>query len=157
MFVQSFEVANLRWLAPRLKVPVVQLTSATGAPYDFVAAGDPRTYADLLTPAGLRWVADYADGLGPEKNQVIPRDAAGFLLAPTALVRDAHRAGLTVHPYTFRAENQFLPADFRSSTVPAEYGDILAEIAAFRAAGIDGLFTDNPDIAVAARDDKPAA
>jgi glycerophosphoryl diester phosphodiesterase len=157
VFVQSFEVSNLRWLDPRLNVPLVQLTSATGAPFDFVDSGDPRTYADLLTPSGLRWVSRYADGLGPEKNQVIPRDAAGFLGRPTSLVADAHRAGLDVHPYTFRAENQFLPADFRSSAVPVAYGDLFAEIAAFRATGVDGLFTDNPDVAVAARDDRLAA
>jgi len=157
VYVQSFEVSNLKELDPKLNVPLVQLTSATGAPYDFVHTGDPRTYADLVTAAGLREVSRYADGLGPEKSQVIPRDASGFLTSPTALVRDAHRAGLDVHPYTFRAENQFLPADFRSSTVPAEYGDLFAEIEAFRAAGIDGLFTDNPDVAVAARDERAAA
>jgi glycerophosphoryl diester phosphodiesterase len=156
VYVQSFEVSNLQWLDPRLNVPLVQLTSASGRPYDFTVAGDPRTYADLVSTTGLRWVSRYADGLGPEKSQVIPRDTAGFLLEPTALVRDAHRAGLDVHPYTFRVENQFLPADFRSSAVPADYGDLFAEIAAFRATGIDGLFTDNPDVAVAARDDRLA-
>ncbi|MCT2586006.1 glycerophosphodiester phosphodiesterase [Actinophytocola gossypii] len=156
VYVQSFEVSNLRWLDSRLRVPLVQLTSASGAPYDFVATGDPRTYADLVTRSGLRWVSRYADGLGPAKDQVIPRDEAGFLTEPTSLVRDAHRAGLEVHPYTFRAENQFLPADFRTSDVPAEYGDMFAELAAFRAAGVDGVFTDNPDIAVAARDDRLA-
>jgi glycerophosphoryl diester phosphodiesterase len=82
----------------------------------------------------------------------IPRDAAGFLTTPTTLVRDAHRAGLVVHPYTFRAENTFLPADFRSSAVASEYGDLFAEIEVFRAAGVDGLFTDNTDIAVAQED-----
>jgi glycerophosphoryl diester phosphodiesterase len=153
VYVQSFEVSNLQWLDGRLNVPLVQLTSASGAPYDFVDSGDPRTYADLVTASGLRWVARYADGLGPEKGQVIPRDADGFLLSPTSLVRDAHRAGLDVHPYTFRAENAFLPADFRSSAVAAEYGDLFAEIEAFRATGIDGLFTDNADIAIAQRDD----
>jgi glycerophosphoryl diester phosphodiesterase len=157
VFVQSFEVSNLQQLDRVLNVPLVQLTGATGAPFDFVDSGDPRTYADLTTAAGLREVAEYADGLGPDKNQVIPRDAAGFLLEPTTLVRDAHRAGLVVHPYTFRAENTFLPADFRSSAVPAEYGDLFGEIAAFRATGIDGLFTDNPDIAIAQRDDRLAA
>jgi glycerophosphoryl diester phosphodiesterase len=111
----------------------------------------------MTTPAGLREVARYADGIGPDKNQIIPRDAAGFLQAPTTLVRDAHRAGLVVHPYTFRAENSFLPADFRSSAVPSEYGDLFAEIATFRATGIDGLFTDNTDIAIAQRDDRLAA
>jgi glycerophosphoryl diester phosphodiesterase len=149
VFVQSFEVSNLIELHRRLRVPLVQLTSATGAPFDFVDSGDPRTYQDIVSPAGLRDVARYAKGLGPEKGQIIPRDAAGFLTTPTTLVADAHRAGLQVHPYTFRAENTFLPADFRSSTVPSAYGDLFAEIAEFRATGIDGLFTDNPDIAVA--------
>jgi glycerophosphoryl diester phosphodiesterase len=157
VFVQSFEVSNLQQLDPKLHVPLVQLTGATGAPFDFVDTGDPRTYADMTTPAGLRDVAKYADGLGPDKNQIIPRDDAGFLLEPTTLVTDAHRAGLVVHPYTFRAENTFLPADFRSSDVPAAYGDLFAEIAAFRATGIDGLFTDNTDIAVAQRDERLAA
>jgi glycerophosphoryl diester phosphodiesterase len=149
VFVQSFEVTNLIQLHRVLRVPLVQLTSATGAPFDFVDSGDPRTYADITSAAGLRDVARYAKGLGPDKNQIIPRDAAGFLLAPTTLVRDAHRAGLKVHPYTFRAENTFLPADFRSSDVPYQYGDLFSEIAVFKATGIDGLFTDNTDIAVA--------
>jgi glycerophosphoryl diester phosphodiesterase len=149
VYVQSFEVTNLIELHRVLRVPLVQLTSASGAPFDFVDSGDPRTYADIVSPAGLRDVAKYAKGLGPDKGQVIPRDAAGFLTTPTTLVRDAHRAGLVVHPYTFRVENSFLPADFRSSAVPYQYGDLFAEIAEFRATGIDGLFTDNPDVAVA--------
>ena len=149
VFVQSFEVTNLIQLHKVLRVPLVQLTSASGAPFDFVDSGDPRTYKDITSPAGLRDVAKYAKGLGPDKNQIIPRDAAGFLTTPTTLVADAHRVGLKVHPYTFRAENTFLPADFRSSAVPSAYGDLFAEIAAFRATGIDGLFTDNTDIAVA--------
>jgi glycerophosphoryl diester phosphodiesterase len=149
VFVQSFEVTNLIQLHKVLRVPLVQLTSATGAPFDFVDSGDPRTYADITSATGLKDVAKYAKGLGPDKNQIIPRDAAGFLLAPTTLVRDAHRAGLRVHPYTFRAENTFLPADFRSSADPNAYGDLFGEIAVFKATGIDGLFTDNTDIAVA--------
>ena len=149
VYVQSFEVTNLIELRRVLRVPLVQLTSASGAPFDFVDSGDPRTYKDIVSPAGLRDVAKYAKGLGPEKGQIIPRDAAGFLTTPTTLVADAHRAGLVVHPYTFRVENAFLPADFRSSTVPSQYGDLFAEIETFREAGIDGLFTDNPDVAVA--------
>jgi glycerophosphoryl diester phosphodiesterase len=149
VFVQSFEVGNLIQLHKVLRVPLVQLTGATGAPFDFVDSGDPRTYADITSAKGLKDVAKYAKGLGPDKGQIIPRDAAGFLLAPTTLVRDAHRVGLKVHPYTFRAENTFLPADFRSSAVPAAYGDLFSEIAVFKATGIDGLFTDNTDIAVA--------
>ncbi|SDC88113.1 glycerophosphodiester phosphodiesterase [Actinokineospora iranica] len=151
VFVQSFEVSNLKALRKRLRVPLIQLTSASGAPYDFVASGDPRKYADLLTPAGLREIAEYAYGIGPAKDQVIPRDATGGLAAPTALVGDAHAAGLKVHPYTFRAENSFLPPRLRTSTVGSDYGDLFTELSAFWAAGVDGVFTDNPDIAVASR------
>ncbi|MEU4608545.1 glycerophosphodiester phosphodiesterase [Kribbella sp. NPDC023972] len=149
VFVQSFEVSNLKALRPQLRVPLVQLTSSSGAPYDFVVAGDKRTYADIVSPAGLREVATYAKGLGPSKDQVIPLDAAGKLGQPTALVANAHRAGLVVHPYTFRVENNFLPANFDSSAVAADSGNLFGEIAAYRKAGIDGLFTDNTDIAVA--------
>jgi glycerophosphoryl diester phosphodiesterase len=153
VFVQSFEVGNLRALDPVLRVPLVQLFSATGKPYDFVVSGDPRTYADLATPAGLREIAGYADGIGPDKNQIVPRDASGALLHPTRLVADAHRAGLLVHPYTFRNENNFLPLDFRSGTDPAAYGDAFAEYELFFGLGVDGLFTDNADTAVEARRD----
>ncbi|WP_020392439.1 glycerophosphodiester phosphodiesterase [Kribbella catacumbae] len=150
VFVQSFEVANLKALDKQLRVPLVQLTSASGAPYDFVVSGDKRTYADVVSANGLREVATYADGVGPAKDQVIPLDSTGKLGTPTALVRDAHRAGLVVHPYTFRVENNFLPANLRSSTVLADSGNLFAEIDTFRKAGIDGLFSDNADIALAA-------
>lgn len=150
VFVQSFEVSNLKDLRRQLRVPLVQLIDGAGAPYDFVAAGDPRTYDDLVKPAGLAEIARYADGIGPAKDRIIPRDAAGNLLQPTSLVADAHRVRLLLHPFTFRAENNFLPANLRSSANPAEYGDLFGELAAFAAAGIDGLFTDNPDVAVAA-------
>ncbi len=150
LFVQSFEVTHLRTLRPALRVRLTQLVEAGGAPADLVAAGDPRTSADLLTPAGLAGIAAYADGLGPAKDLVIPRGAAG-LGAPTPLVADAHAAGLLVHPWTFRNENCFLPADLRRGENPADYGDVFGEYAAFLAAGVDGLFTDNPDTAVTAR------
>ncbi|HKS45573.1 MAG TPA: glycerophosphodiester phosphodiesterase [Amycolatopsis sp.] len=148
--IQSFEVSNLKALHRQVRVPLVQLTSATGAPADFVAKGDPRTYADLVTPAGLKEISTYADYLGPEKAQIIPRDAAGNLAAPTSLVKDAHDAGLKVVPYTFRNENSFLPANLRSSSSPAAWGDVFAEEAAFLATGIDGFFADQPDTALIA-------
>jgi glycerophosphoryl diester phosphodiesterase len=153
VYVQSFEVGNLKALNQVLRVNLVQLTSATGAPYDFVASGDPRTYADLVTPAGLRQIARYADVLGPDKNQIVPRDASGALLAPTTLVRDAHRAGLDVVPYTFRNENAFLPLDYRRGTDPAQYGNAFAEYELFFSLGVDGLFSDNSDTAREARDE----
>ena len=157
VWVQSFEVGNLIALRSQLKVHLVQLTSATGAPYDFVASGDPRTYADLTTPAGLRGVARYADWLGPDKNQIVPRDADGRLLAPTTLIRDAHRVRLSVVPYTFRNENTFLPLDFRRGADPAAYGDAFAEYALFFSLGVDGVFSDNSDTAREARDEFDAA
>jgi glycerophosphoryl diester phosphodiesterase len=156
VFIQSFEVANLRELNRRTRVPLVQLLDATGQPYDFVVAGDPRTYQDLATPEGLREIATYADGVGPNKNLIVPRDDAGNLLDPTSFVRDAHRAGLVVHPWTFRKENYFLPNDFRQGN-PASpeflraTGNAPAEFRLFFRLGVDGLFSDHPDTAVASR------
>jgi glycerophosphoryl diester phosphodiesterase len=156
VFIQSFEVANLKELNRRTRVPLVQLLDATGRPYDFVVAGDPRTYADLATPEGLREIATYADGVGPNKNLIVPRDDAGNLLDPTSFVRDAHRAGLQVHPWTFRKENNFLPNDFRQGNPASPFfllatGDAPGELRLFFRLGVDGLFTDHPDTAVATR------
>jgi glycerophosphoryl diester phosphodiesterase len=148
VFVQSFEAHNLQALHDeyRLRVPLVFLTSTTGTPFK-----DPRSYADYTTPAGLKDLAAFASGIGPDKNQVIPRKADGTLADPTSLVADAHRAGLTLHPYTFRAENQFLPADYRVTSDPNAYGRAIDEQVTFLRAGIDGLFTDQADIGVLAR------
>ncbi len=154
VFIQSFEITNLIQLRTQFKVKnkLVFLTSATGAPFDLSSRHDPRTYADLTTPTGLAWLAKTIDGIGPDKIQVIPHDAAGNLGTPTTLVKDAHRAGLLVHPYTFRAENDFLPTDFKVGTDPSDYGRILDEITAYLNTGIDGFFTDQADIGVLARD-----
>lgn len=150
--IQSFEVGNLQYLHRHSRIPLVQLTSAAGAPADFVAKGDPRTYADITSPTGLKQVARYATWLGPDKAQIVPLDATtGRMKAPTSLVRDSHRVGLKVVPYTFRDENNFLPADFKSDANPADYGDALAEDTVFYSLGIDGIFTDNADTAVLAR------
>ena len=157
VFVQSFETANLRELAEDgLEVPLVQLLSATGAPYDLVAAGEDTTYADLSSAEGLEGVAEYASGVGPEKAQVVPRTADDELGEPTSFVDDAHDAGLLVHPYTFRNENSFLPAELREGEGQAEdlddYGRALEEQRIFLELGVDGLFTDNPDTGVVARE-----
>ena len=155
VFVQSFEVSNLQELSRQVKVPLVQLTSATGRPYDFTAKATP----DLRRPHDGRRLAvgrTYADGLGPDKNQIVPRDAQNRLLAPTSLVNDAHRAGLKVHPYTFRPENNFLAADHREGN-PANpeflraRGNQPAELKLFFKLGVDGVFADNADTAVAVR------
>ncbi len=148
VWIQSFEAANLKVLHQqyRVQVNLVFLTSAAGSPFN-----DPQTYAQHLTPAGLKELSSYVDGIGPDKSQIIPRNADATLGTPTSLVRDAHHAGLKVIPYTFRAENQFLPADYRVGTDPNAYGRAIDEQITFLATGIDGLFTDQPDIGVLSR------
>ena len=159
IFIQSFELTNLQDLREQfgVKARLVFLTSASGAPYDLASTGDPRTYADLTTAAGLGAMAGIVNGIGPDKNQVIGRNADGTLAKPTTLVADAHAAGLLVHPYTFRAENTFLPLDFRVGTDATAYGRAIDEQVRFLQTGIDGLFTDQSDIGVIARSEFLAA
>jgi glycerophosphoryl diester phosphodiesterase len=148
VFIQSFEIANLKALDAITELPLVQLLWKEGRPFDVQARDGTTSYDDMATAAGLEAIAAYADGVGPEKNHfVIPLDADGRLDAArtTRFVADAHAAGLVVHPYTFRAENQFLPVQYRSPGPATAAGDGSAEIEAFLAAGIDGFFTDNPD------------
>ena len=154
VFIQSFEVANLKEMRGMTDLPIVQLLSASGQPEDFRLAGSSRTYADIASAAGLREVAQYANGVGPAKDMIIPRDANNNLGIPTMLVRDAHAAGLVLHPYTFRPENPFLPASMRKDNPasPTTRGDLAAEITAFLQAGVDGVFTDDPAVGRAALD-----
>jgi glycerophosphoryl diester phosphodiesterase len=154
--VQSFEIGNLMRLNRQLPgVPLVQLFDAkTRKPGDVLAAEGATTYGDMATPAGLRAVARYADIAGPAKDYIVPRDASGASLPPTTFVADAHAAGLDVVPYTFRNENQFLPLELRKGSDPNAYGNAIAEYEQFFALGVDGLFSDNPDTAKAARDDE---
>lgn len=152
VFIQSFETSNLRRLNRLTNLKLVQLINSTGAPYDLVAKGDPRTYADLVTAVGLREIATYADGIGPNKDVLIPRTAEGFLAQPTSVVSLAHRFGLLVHAFTFRDENVFLPADYRVGADPNVKGDAFSEYERFFDLGIDGVFADYPDTAIEARD-----
>ena len=151
-FIQCFEVSNLKAMRRMTDLPIVQLMEAEGAPYDFVLNDDRRTYRDLSTREGLAEIATYANAIGPHKLQVIPRTAADLLAAPTSLIAEAHAQGLQVHAYTFRAENQYLPRDLRSSADGCELGDMEAEVCAYLRAGLDGFFTDHPDRGVRARE-----
>lgn len=141
VIIQSFETANLRQLSRMTRVPLAQLLSASGKPYDFVLSGDPRGYADLATPAGLAEIATYADGVGANTALMIPL-VGGKLGTPTTFVTDAHAAGLVVHGWTFRAENTFLPNEFDAGADPAALGDLTGHIHAFLRLGMDGFFTD---------------
>ncbi|WP_327307641.1 glycerophosphodiester phosphodiesterase [Streptomyces sp. NBC_01298] len=146
LFLQSFEPSSIQRLSRLVSAPRVVLLSAAGTrPWDFELAKDPRTVADLVKPEGLRWIAGFAQGIGPTMDLILPRDAAGKLGAPTTLVADAHARGLILHPYTARNENNFLPADFRKGADPTAYGDAFGAFKAYFEQGIDGIFTDQPD------------
>jgi glycerophosphoryl diester phosphodiesterase len=136
--VQSFEPSSLLRIADaRVRLPLWQALGTSGGPY-----GHTTTYAQMMTPAGLREIAEYADWIGPDKSSVVP---------PSPLLTDAHAAGLKVGAYTFRAENQFLPAALRRGTNPSEFGDAFAEYALHYGLGVDAVVTDFPDLAVIAR------
>ncbi|WP_321795329.1 glycerophosphodiester phosphodiesterase [Burkholderia sp. BCC1988] len=154
VYIQSFEVANLKAIRNRIKSSqpnwkLVQLMDEAGQrPYDFVKANDKRTYGDLSTRDGMREIASYANGVGPYKTSIIAVAADGTLQQPTSYVRDAHAAGLVVHPYTFRPENNFLPASLKDGGTPATRNPAgsVREIQAYLRAGIDGFFTDDPAV-----------
>jgi glycerophosphoryl diester phosphodiesterase len=139
VFIQSFEVSNLQELAKKTNLPLVQLINDSGKPYDFLVTGDHRTYHDLVTKTGLIEIAKYAQAIGVNKNLLIPRDISTKLLLPTSLVNDSHAANLLVHAWTFRNEDFFLPLDFQKNPQ--------GEYEMFFNLGIDGVFSDYPDIA----------
>ncbi|WP_296001022.1 glycerophosphodiester phosphodiesterase family protein [Rugamonas sp.] len=151
--IQSFETANLKYLRNKLghraNLRLMQLVvNEPVRPSDVVAAGGKLTFADMCKPEGLRDIATYADVVAPPHRVVIPVDKDGKLMAPSALVGDAHQAGLRVETWTFRPENQFLAADFRNDAGPNvrnEAGSI-AEMKRYIAAGLDGFFTDDPGL-----------
>jgi glycerophosphoryl diester phosphodiesterase len=138
VFIQSFEVTNLKRIASMTKLRLIQLLAANGAPAD----GAVASYAAMTMPDGLDEVATYAFGIGPDKA----------MLGDGTLVRDAHAAGLHVHPWTFRAENAFLGPSFRRGEDAGGHGDLRGEIAAALRSGVDGFFTDFPQIGVETRD-----
>lgn len=179
IYVQSFEPGSLKYLKSHgLATRLIQLIDAddvdlkTGAltyaapydrPYDWFKAGDTRLFSAMVTPAGLAEIKAYADGIGPWKRYIITvkgtldgngkvtdinadgkiNDADTTSQPATTLVADAHKAGLFVHPYTFRNEQRRLASDYK--------GDPKNEYLAFYRLGVDGLFSDFADTAIAAR------
>ena len=155
--IQSFEIANLKYLRGKLgsraNLRLMQLVIGENVrPMDVAAAGGTLTFAQMCTPAGLREIAQYADVIAPPTRSLIPLKKDGSLDQPSSLVDDAHKAGLRVEPWTFRPENHFLAADFRNNAGDAarnEAGSI-AEIKRYIATGLDGFFTDDPALGRAA-------
>lgn len=142
----------------------VTLAAPFDKPYDFAVAGDKRNFITMLTSAGLAEIKTYADGIGPWKPYLISSkavDANGdgkaddvnkdgvvderdrTMLPATSVLKDAHAAGLVVHPFTFRNEAKRLASDFK--------GDPAAEYKLFFELGVDAVFSDFPDTAVKAR------
>ncbi len=168
VFIQSFEVANLRYLNTRTEIQLVQLIDADDVkadgsmslvapyrqPYDFVVAGDARLFSDLLTSQGLDFVKTYADAIGPWKpylvktvDDSVERTGDSTLTVndrrvdgSTGVIEAAHARGLKVHTWTFRND-------------ASGYGfkDPQAEMSYYMNLGIDGVFTDFPATGVAAR------
>ncbi|MDJ0979398.1 MAG: glycerophosphodiester phosphodiesterase [Erythrobacter sp.] len=135
VFIQIFEVGPLQRLNKLVDTPLVLLISSTGGPYD-----EPSMrWTDMLAPLGLAEIATYADGIGPWLGHAL--DPA--TMEPTALVANAHAAGLKVHPWTLRKENGFLPSALRKPGGDAEDGDYRKLWSAALATGADGFFTDN--------------
>jgi glycerophosphoryl diester phosphodiesterase len=128
VFIQSFEKGNLQQLRKKTRVRLVQLV-------------DEHPGVPLDNP-GLKAIAGYADVLGVNKTLVIPANTDGTLREPTDLVARAHAAGLLVHVWTLRADKEFLS--------PSYQGRAEAEFERFRALGVDGIFTDFPDVATRA-------
>lgn len=145
IYIQSFEVGNLRYLRRQCEHPLVQLMAAEGSPWD-QSPEKGGSYANMATPEGLKRVAEYADVIGVQKNMVIAEKPGGMLV-PTELVDNAHAAGLQVHAWTFRAENMFLPVPFRRGNELNGHGDLAGEIRMHIEAGVDGLFCDHPEVA----------
>ncbi len=144
IFLQSFEIANLKYLRSKTQLRLVQLyDEGKESPFDTVAAGKSKTYSEMMTNEGLAEVATYADGIGPWKDLIIPQTASKELTAPTDLIARAHKAGLLVHAYTFRNDKPLLAKNYQD--------DPIKEFQTFFNLGIDGVFTDYPGTGVQAR------
>jgi len=179
VLVQSFEPGSLKYMKSKgLKTRLVQLIDGDGIdmatgrmtyavpvdrPYEWTKAGDRRNFDVMVTPAGLAEIKTYADGIGPWKRYIVSvkgtvgadgkpvdvnrdgkvNDADATSMAATNLVAEAHKVGLLVHPFTFRNESRRLAADYK--------GDAANEYLAFYRLGVDGVFTDFTDTALAAR------
>jgi glycerophosphoryl diester phosphodiesterase len=135
ILIQCFEVGTLRRLRTRVAAPLLQLVAASGGPFD----RPDLSFAAMTTPRGLAAVAAWAGWIGADAALIEPAPAA-----PTALIADAHAAGLKVAAWTFRAENAFLPEGDRVGDDPAGHGRLRKRLARFAGYGLDAAFIDHP-------------
>ncbi|MFO1154472.1 MAG: glycerophosphodiester phosphodiesterase family protein [Rhodospirillales bacterium] len=149
IFIQCFEVDTLKQLRRSTDIPLVQLIDTKGSPYDSELSGG-HTYREMMMPRGLAEIATYADAIGPAKEFVAPALVGDADRSP-ALLEEAHRLGLLVHAWTFRAEPWMGSVDGEMRIASQEH-PFTDELRRYLLAGLDGLFTDNPDIAVRTRD-----
>jgi glycerophosphoryl diester phosphodiesterase len=152
--VESFEETVLGALRKRgIRAPLVFLIESDGAPADQVAAGgaDAMPYSAYLKSAELERLSHRVDGISVNKRLLLRPDEDGDVRGVTDLVDRAHAAGLTVYCWTLRAENAFLPPNLRRGIQPQQFGDWLAEFQLLLRSGVDGVFADQPDLAVRAR------
>ncbi|MWV50832.1 glycerophosphodiester phosphodiesterase [Rathayibacter sp. VKM Ac-2803] len=152
--IESFEKTVLERLAVReVGARRVFLIESRGTPPDLVAAHGSRAtpYADFVTPSGLRGLAGTVDGVSVDKSMLFSRDGAGRATGTNSLVADAHAVGLEVYCWTLRAENRFLERVNRRGKDPAALGAWQEEFRAILRTGIDGVFADQPDLALEIR------
>ncbi|MWV57310.1 glycerophosphodiester phosphodiesterase family protein [Rathayibacter sp. VKM Ac-2754] len=152
--IESFEKTVLERLAVReVGARRVFLIESRGTPPDLVAAHGSRAtpYADFVTPSGLRGLAGTVDGVSVDKSMLFSRDGAGRATGTNSLVADAHAVGLEVYCWTLRAENRFLERVNRRGKDPAAFGAWQEEFRAILRTGIDGVFADQPDLALEIR------
>lgn len=144
VFIQSFELTNLKKLKTLTSLPLIYLLDdADMTPYDHVMNGDKRKYQDMVSPLALKELSATVYGIGPYKRYIVPANDKGEMQSRTTLIQDAHAVGLKVHPYTFRSEAQYLLKDYQ--------GDPQKEYLQFFELGVDGLFSDFADQAVLAK------
>jgi len=178
VFIQSFETANLKYLRSRTDIKLVQLIDANDVnldgsldftkpfdrPFDWTVSGRTDLFSYLITPQGLAEVRTYADGIGPWKRYIVSTrgtdanhdgqaddingdgkvdESDRHLLPPSNVVQEAHKRGLLVHTWTFRNEPRRLAADYNANPV--------SEYVQFYQLGVDGVFSDFADTAIAAR------
>jgi glycerophosphoryl diester phosphodiesterase len=158
LYPETKHPAHFQKLGLALERPVLETLerhgyAERGSPV-FIQSFDPGNLRQLRAMTPLPLVRLLEHGIGDVARIAEYADCIGIAkaLATPASVAEAHAQGLKVHVWTFRAENEFLPDDFKIGQSPAAHGDLRGEIARYLALGIDGFFTDFPAIGVAVRD-----